>query len=200
MNGWLEVWWFAYIVLPVLIFLARILDVSLGTIRILFVARGIQTLAAVLGFFEVFIWLVVISGIMNNLSSPFYYIFYAAGFAAGNYVGISIERHLYIGRVALRIITRDNADELLEYFREHHFGITAVDAEGATGPVKILYSIINRRDLHDIIVKVKEFNPKAFYSIEDVKAVSEGTFPIAPKRRSAKRGRPLKFFPLRKGK
>lgn len=200
MEAWLEVWWFAYIVLPVLIFLARILDVSLGTVRILFVARGVQTMAAILGFFEVFIWLMVISNIMNNLSSPFYYIFYAAGFATGNYVGISIERRLYIGKVALRIITRNNAEELLEYFREQHLGITAVNAEGATGPVKILYSIINRRDLSAIIEKVNEYNPKAFYSIEDVKAVSEGTFPMTSKRRSAKRGRPLKFFPLRKGK
>ncbi|MBT4033942.1 MAG: DUF2179 domain-containing protein [Candidatus Marinimicrobia bacterium] len=200
MEAWLEVWWFAYIILPVLIFLARIVDVSLGTIRILFVARGVQTLAALLGFFEVFIWLVVISSIMNNLSSPFYYIFYAAGFAAGNYVGIAIERHLYVGKVALQVITRSKADELLDYFREQRLGITAVDAEGATGPVKILYSIINRRDLKSIIEKVKEFNPKAFYSIEDVKTVSEGTFPQSSRRRSAKRGQPLKFFPLRKGK
>jgi len=200
MEAWLEVWWFAYIVLPVLIFLARIVDVSLGTIRILFVARGIQTLAALLGFFEVFIWLVVISSVMNNLSSPLYYVFYAAGFAAGNYVGIAIERHLYVGKVALRVITRYNADELLEYFRKQHLGITAVDAEGATGPVKILYSIIKRRDLRSIVEKVKEFNPKAFYSIEDVKTVSEGTFPLSQKRRSAKRGPGLNFFPLRKGK
>jgi uncharacterized protein YebE (UPF0316 family) len=82
MDAWLEVWWFAYIVLPLLIFFARIMDVSLGTIRILFIARGIQTLAAFLGFFEVFIWLVVISNLMNNLTSPFYFVFYAAGFAA----------------------------------------------------------------------------------------------------------------------
>ncbi len=200
MESWLNVWWFAYIILPLLIFFARIVDVSLGTIRILFVARGIQALAALLGFFEVFIWLLVISSIMNNLSSPFYYIFYAAGFAAGNYVGISIERHLYVGKVALRVITNSKADDLLIYFREKHLGITAVDAEGATGPVKILYSVVNRRDLRSIIEKVKEFNPKAFYSIEDVKTVSEGTFPLSSRRRSAKRGWPLQFFPLRKGK
>jgi len=199
-EAWLEVWWFAYIVLPLLIFFARIVDVSLGTIRILFVARGVQTLAAVLGFFEVFIWLVVISGIMNNLTSPFYFIFYAAGFAAGNYVGISIERHLYVGKVALRIITREKADDLLKFFREEGLGITSVDAEGATGPVKILYSIIKRRDLKSVIDQVHQYNPKAFYSIEDVKTVSEGTFPLSASRKSAKRGIPSRFFPLRKGK
>lgn len=201
MEQWLEIWWFAYIVLPLLIIMARIMDVTLGTIRILFIARGIQTLASLLGFFEVFIWLVVISNVMKNLSSPFYFVFYAAGFAAGNYIGIAIERHLYIGKVALRIITREKADELLAFFKEHGYGITAVNAEGATGPVKILYSIIERKNLKAIIEHVKTFNPKAFYSLEDVKAVSEGTFPQPPGRRtSAKMGRPLKFFPLRKGK
>ncbi len=200
MQEWLEVWWFAYIVLPLLIFLARIIDVSLGTVRILFVARGIQKLAAILGFFEVFIWLVVISNIMKNLSSPFYFVFYAAGFAAGNYVGIAIERHLYIGKVALRVITRENADALIDFFRNKGLGITVVDGMGSQGPVKLLYSIIARRDLQATINEVKRFNPKAFYSIEDVKAVSEGTFPISQKRRSAKRGLGLNFFPLRKGK
>lgn len=200
MEQWLENWWFAYLVLPLLIFLARVIDVSLGTIRILFIARGIQTLAAILGFFEVFIWLVVISGIMKNLSSPFYFVFYAAGFAMGNYVGITIERHLYVGKVALRIITRENADALLEYFRDKGLGITSVDAMGAQGPVKILYSIIQRRDLKIAVEEVKRFNPKAFYSIEDVKTVSEGTFPLSIKRRSAKREQPSRFFPLRKGK
>jgi len=183
-----------------MIFLARIMDVSLGTIRILFIARGIQTMAAVLGFFEVFIWLFVISGIMNNLTSPFYFIFYAGGFAAGNYVGITIERRLYIGKVALRVITRENADALLAYFRKSGMGVTSVDAEGATGSVKILYSIIERRDLESVIDEIIRFNPKAFYSIEDVRKVSEGTFPMSAKRRSAKRGSPLNFFPLRKGK
>ncbi|NQV42575.1 MAG: DUF2179 domain-containing protein [Candidatus Marinimicrobia bacterium] len=200
MEAWLEVWWFAYIILPILIFLARIVDVSLGTIRILFVARGVQTLASLLGFFEVFIWLVVISNVMKNLSSPFYFVFYAAGFAAGNYVGIAIERHLYVGKVALRIITRENADALVSFFREKRLGITVVDATGAQGPVKLLYSIVARRDLQTTIDEVKRFNPKAFYSIEDVKAVSEGTFPISQKRRSAKRGSGLNFFSLRKGK
>jgi len=200
MEQWLEIWWFAYLVLPVLIFLARILDVSLGTIRILFIARGIQTLAAVLGFFEVFIWLFVISGIMKNLSSPFYFIFYAGGFAAGNYVGIAIERHLYVGKVALRIITRENADALLAHFRQKGLGVTSVDAMGSQGPVKILFSIIERRDLNQAVEEIKRFNPKAFYSIEDVKKVSEGTFPLTASRRSAKTGQSSRFFPLRKGK
>ncbi|MCF7822615.1 MAG: DUF2179 domain-containing protein [Candidatus Marinimicrobia bacterium] len=200
MEQWLELWWFAYIVLPVLIFLARILDVTLGTIRILFISRGIKTLAALLGFFEVFIWLVVISGMMRGLNSPFYYIFYAAGFAAGNYVGITLERRLHIGKIALRVILSENSDALIKYFQKKGYGITIVDAEGARGPVKILYSILERKNLDSLISEVKRFNPKAFYSVEDVKTVSEGNFPVTERTRGLGLNKVLKSTPLRKGK
>ncbi|MBC8192517.1 MAG: DUF2179 domain-containing protein [Candidatus Marinimicrobia bacterium] len=200
MEQWLEVWWFAYIVLPVLIFMARILDVSLGTIRILFVARGIKNLAAILGFFEVFIWLLVISSIMKNLASPFYYLFYAGGFAAGNYVGMTIERKLTIGKVAIRVITRDNSDALLAYFREKGFGITIVDAQGSRGPVRILYSIIERGNLETVVEEVKRFNPRAFYLVDDVKTVSDGNFPLRSQNEGNITNKMFRSSTLRKGK
>lgn len=200
MEQWLEVWWFAYIVLPLLIFAARVMDVSLGTIRILFIARGIKSLAAILGFFEVFIWLIVISSVMKNLDSPFYYIFYAGGFAAGNFVGMTIEHKLRIGKIALRVITRDNSDALVAYFREKGFGITVVDAEGSTGPVRILYSIIERKNLETVIEEVKRFNPRAFYSIEDVRTVSEGNFPLRSQNKRNFTNHIFRSSPLRKGK
>ncbi len=200
MEQWLEVWWFAYIVLPILIFMARILDVSLGTIRILFIARGIKNVAAILGFFEVFIWLLVISSIMKNLASPFYYLFYAGGFAAGNYVGMTIERKLRIGKVALRVITHENSDALVAYFREKGFGITIVDAEGSRGPVRILYSIIDRGNLETVVEEVKRFNPKAFYLVDDVKTVSDGYFPLHSYDEGNITDKFFRSSPLRKGK
>lgn len=199
MNEMLDYWWFAYIVLPALIFAARILDVSLGTIRILFIARGMQSLSALLGFFEVFIWLLVISSIMNNLDSPFYYVFYAGGFAAGNYVGIALERKLRIGRVALRIITREESAELFAYFKANDLGLTVVDAAGAQGPVKILYSIIHRRDLEILLPQLNELSPRAFYSVEDVKTASVNFSSHAPLRKPLRK-RLGRFIPLRKGK
>jgi len=200
MDQWLEIWWFAYIVLPLLIFIARILDVSLGTMRILFITRGLKSLPALLGFFEVFIWMVVISSIMRSLHSPFYYVFYAAGFAAGNYVGISIEQRLRIGKVALRIITRENSDDLIEFFRNKGFGITVVDAHGSRGPVRIFYSIIERANLDSVLDQVKHFNPRAFYSVENVRTVSEGNFPTTTKTWLSGRRKGLHTIPLRKGK
>ncbi|MCF7808873.1 MAG: DUF5698 domain-containing protein [Candidatus Marinimicrobia bacterium] len=199
MEQMLENWWFAYIALPLLIFFARILDVSLGTIRILFIARGIKSLSALLGFFEVFIWLLVIASIMNNLGSPFYYFFYAAGFAAGNYVGITIETRLRIGRIALRVITRENSDALMEYFQNNGLGLTIVNAEGAKGPVRILYSILDRKKLEDVLATVQELNPKAFYSIEDVRSASLN-FSSQISGRGSLRKRMGRHIPMRKGK
>ncbi len=103
---------FVYVLIPLLIFLARVTDVTLGTIRIVFVAKGYKFLSAVLGFFEVFIWLVAVSKIFENLDNWFYYIAYAGGFAAGNYVGLLIEERMAIGYVNIRIVTKQSGEEL----------------------------------------------------------------------------------------
>ncbi|HOQ05094.1 MAG TPA: DUF5698 domain-containing protein, partial [Anaerohalosphaeraceae bacterium] len=89
-ESWMNSFWFAWIVLPLLIFIARIADVTIGTIRLIFVARGMKILAPLAGFFEVLIWLVVIGQIMRHLANPLCYIAYAAGFAAGNYIGMML--------------------------------------------------------------------------------------------------------------
>ena len=176
-SGFLDSNLFAYVVLPLLIFVSRILDVSIGTIRVIFVARGMRYIAPILGFFEVLIWLVAIGQIMQNLTAPIYYIAYAGGFATGTFVGIWIESKLAIGVVSLRIITRSDASELIEELRKNHFGVTSLDAQGATGPVKIIFMLLWRQDLGKAIRFVKQFNPNAFYSVEDIRFVREGVFP-----------------------
>lgn len=159
--------------LPLLIFFARICDVSIGTIRIIFVSKGIEYLATLLGFFEILIWLLAISQIMQNLTNIYYYVFYAGGFAMGNFVGILIDERLSIGTVGVRIITRKDAKELIDALKKAGFGVTAVDAQGSKGRVKIIFTVVNRQNIQDVIKIVKELNPKAFYSIEDLRYVSE---------------------------
>ena len=167
------------ILIPVLIFCARILDVSIGTIRIIFIARGMRKLSAVLGFFEVLIWLVAIVQIMNNLNSPIHYIAYAGGFAMGNFVGISIEDRLSMGNVMIRVVTRKDSAELVKFFNQHKYGITVVDAEGSTGPVKIIFTVVRRKNIQKVVGIIKQFNPNAFYTIEDIRFVKEeNTYPI----------------------
>ncbi len=169
---------FAYVILPILIFLARIADVTLGTIRVIFISKGIKYLAPLIGFFEVIIWLIAIGQVMNNLTNITSYIAYGAGFAAGTYIGMVIEEKISIGLVIVRIITRDDPSSLLQCLRTGNYGVTSINGEGAAGPVKVIFTIVRRQDLSRVIGIIKQFNPKAFYSIEEVKSVAEGGIPL----------------------
>jgi uncharacterized protein YebE (UPF0316 family) len=169
---------FTFVLLPVLIFLARVLDVSFGTIRIIFISRGRKFLAPTIGFFEILIWLVAIGKVMQNLSNVFCYIAYAGGFAAGNFTGMWIEEKLAMGTLVVQIVTKKDACGLIEHLRSSGYGVTAVPAEGSTGPVHIIYSVIKRSALQDFVGIVKKLNPQAFYSIEDVRFASKEIFPL----------------------
>jgi len=170
---------FTWVVLPIFIFLARIVDVTIGTIRIVFISRGSRYLAPVLGFFEVFIWLLAIRQVLANLSNIFCYIGYAAGFAMGNYIGMIIDEKLAMGRLVLRVITQKGAEKLTESLRRKGFGVTHVPAEGSRGQVSLVYMVINRRDLEKAIRCIDKYNPNAFYTIETVRYAREGIFPQA---------------------
>ncbi|MBK6284786.1 MAG: DUF2179 domain-containing protein [Draconibacterium sp.] len=167
---------FTYFVLPFLIFVARICDVSIGTIRIVMVAKGQKIIAPILGFFEVLIWLLAISRIFENLDNWVCYFAYGAGFATGNYVGMYIEEKLAMGIIKIQIITSKPADILIEKLLAAGYGITHHDARGGTENVSIIYSIIKRTELPKMAEQIKTYNPNAFYSIEDVKFVSRGIF------------------------
>jgi len=168
---------FAFVVVPVLIFLARVCDMSLDTIRVIFMSKGIRYLPAIIGFFEVIIWLVAIGQVMNNLTNAVCYIAYGAGFATGTIVGMAIEERLSLGLTSVRIIIREDPAELIQFLRSHNYGVTSVDAEGGKGKVKMVFTIIKRQDLKHVVGIIKDFNPNAFYSIEEVKSVAEGVFP-----------------------
>ncbi|MCK9298294.1 MAG: DUF2179 domain-containing protein [Methanoculleus sp.] len=169
---------FSLVVIPVFIFLARICDVTIGTMRIIFVSRGMKMIAPVLGFVEILIWIVAIGQIFQNLTNPLNYFAYAAGFAAGNYIGMLVEERLAMGLALIRIITQRDATNLIDYLRAAGYGVTVLDAQGKQGPGKVLFSVIKRKSIRDVEDAIHEFNPKAFYSIEDVRRAAEGTFPV----------------------
>ena len=162
-----------YVILPILVFMARIIDVSIGTIRVIFIMHGNRKLAPFLGFFESFIWLVAISQIIQNVDNMVSYVAFAGGFATGTYVGILIEEKLALGNVLVRIITRKNANELIEYLTEKEIQFTNVPAHGRYGPVNVLFTVIKRQHLNDTLVAIKQYNPNAFYTIEQIRGVSD---------------------------
>lgn len=169
---------FKFVLLPALIFLARICDVTLDTLRIIYVSRGMKFLAPVIGFVEVLIWLIAITQIFKNLSNPVCYVAYAGGFAMGNLIGILIEEKMAIGTVVIRIITQKDAEALIDRLKESRYGVTHVDAQGAMGQVKIIFTIVKRKAINSVLEIVRGCNPLAFYTIEDVRSVRKGVFPL----------------------
>jgi len=168
---------FTYVVMPLLIFMARICDQSIGTMRIIFVSKGKRNIAPILGFFEVLIWIVAISKIMQNLDNYVNYIAYAAGFATGNLVGMIIEEKLAMGVQLIRVFAHERGQELVMALNNNGYGATSVEAHGARENIHLIYSVVNRNELNNVIGVINNFNPKAFYTIEDVRAVNEGIFP-----------------------
>lgn len=168
---------FAWIILPVLIFTARTADMTLSTLRIVSIAQGRRALAPLIGFVESLIWLLVISQVLQHLENPLCVVAYAGGFAAGNLVGLHLEQRLAFGMRLLRVILREGADQLVEALRRADFGVTAADGEGQEGPVRILFTLVRRRDLPRVLEMVRAHNPRAFFTIEDVRQAGEGFFP-----------------------
>jgi len=185
---------FTWGILPLLIFLARVCDVTIGTVRIMLLTKGRNILAPMLGFIEVLIWLLAIRQIFNNLTNVACYLAFAGGFAMGNYVGMLIEERLAIGLDVIRIITKKDAGELINFLKAEGYGVTSIDACGTTGKVNVIFTIVKRREVAKVVEIIKKFNPKAFYSVEEIRAVSEGIFPL----RESNFKRSLQSF--RKGK
>jgi uncharacterized protein YebE (UPF0316 family) len=165
---------FTWVILPLLIFISRIADQSIGSMRLIFLSKGYRFIAPMLGFFEVIIWLIAVSQIMKHLDNVLCYIAYGAGFAMGNFIGMTLEERISIGTVLVRLIPTLNTNELIDNLRNNNFGLTTVDAEGSKGNVKIIISIINRKDLKDYISIINKTNPNAFYTVEDVKTINQG--------------------------
>jgi uncharacterized protein YebE (UPF0316 family) len=168
---------FRWGILPVLIFIARTLDVTLGTLRNVFISKGFRNIVPMIGFFEVMIWLISIRQVMQHLDNPLCYIGFAGGFAMGTYVGLRIESTLALGLQVLRIITPVNWQPLVDSLQKLNLGVTVIDGHGAKGPVKIIFTIVKRKDIGTVRELIRIMNPQAFYSIEDIRVANQGVFP-----------------------
>lgn len=198
LTGFIDSAWFSYLVLPLAIFFMRIADVSIGTIRIIFVSRGNKMIAPVLGFFEVLIWILAITNIMQHLDNWLCYVAWAGGFATGNYVGMIIEEKLALGISLIRVISKNDLSGLSKSLNENGFGTTTIQARGKDNDVNMVYTIVKRKDIGYASAFIRQHQPQAFYTIEDVKYVSRENFPEDPQAR--KHRRLYLFQGWRKGK
>lgn len=165
---------FSYLILPLLIFLARVADVSINTIRIIYVLGGRRLTATMLGFFESFIWLMAIRQIFEHFDNWVCYVAYPGGFAMGILVGMMIEERIAYGKVIVRIITRRSVDDLIAYLNQSNIRFTKVNAEGPDGQENLVFTVIERENLEELLTKLKHILPSAFYTVEKVNRAADG--------------------------
>jgi len=163
---------------PLLIFLARICDVTLGTLRIIFISKGKKSLAPIVAFFEVFIWIIVISELLSQTNNFFSYVCYAGGYATGSFVGMYVEERLAIGIQLLQVYTKKPAEELLQHLNQANYGATIIHGRGVNGSVAIVQTVVNRKNLAQVESIINQFDSDVFCAIFDARTVQRGIFPV----------------------
>ncbi len=152
-----------------LIIIARIADVSLGTLRTVFVVSGYRMISLVIGFFELLIWVVVVSKVIGTMGDNWLYsICYALGFALGTYIGMTVEQHLAVGEQVVRIFTRQG-QKMATVFRAAGFGVTVFDGEGRDGPIQLLFIELPRRRMKRLETWLEDLDPHCFYIVDDIR-------------------------------
>lgn len=160
-----------------LIFLARVADVSMATIRTIMVVRGRKVTAACIGLVEIVIYVLAISRVLGNMDNPYNLMAYALGFSTGNFVGITIEEKMAIGSLIVQVVTKNNAnEELSQHLRDKGYGVTCTEGFGREGRIYVLNIVVDRKHLKDVENIVSEFDKSAFTTIQDVRNIRGGYF------------------------
>lgn len=168
--------------LPLYIFIAEVFVVTLSTMRTIFISRGMKYLAPLVGVFEVSIWLFAIGEVVKHLNDVSCSGAFAGGFTLGNFLGILLEEKLAMGSVGVHMITRQDAGQLIDGLRAAGYGVTRLNAQGATGPVQVIYTVIKRKELERVVSLARSYHPNLFYSVEDLHSAVAGVAPL-PRRR-----------------
>jgi uncharacterized protein YebE (UPF0316 family) len=159
---------------PLVIFLLRIVDVSMATTRQLLVMRNARVAVPVLGFFEVLIWIFAVGSAIRNMGSPWHVLGYASGFAVGNVVGLWIEEKLAMGLASIQIVSRTGGVALAVALRDRGFGVTQWAGQGRDGNVEVAHTVVKRRQIEEVLAVVDEWGPDAFVSVEEPRAIRRG--------------------------
>ena len=162
------------LVTALLIFCLRLVDVSLGTVRLLMIGRGQRKIAPLLGFVEVTIWVIAISQVITNLDNIINILAYSGGFAAGTLVGMWIEDKLPLGHVGISIVSTTQGQEIARKLRQADYGVTELIGSGQSGVVNLITTIVTRKDVKDVFQLVNQTDPRSFIAVDDMKVVKRG--------------------------
>jgi uncharacterized protein YebE (UPF0316 family) len=160
---------------PIVIFLLRIVDVTLDTMRVLFMVRGRRVPAGVLGFLMALVWIIAVGNAMKHLDSIWHIIGYAAGYGTGTMVGITIENFVAFGLIQLRIVSKHGGVEIAEALRDRGYGATEFSGFGRDGAVEIVQSVVQRAHLNEVLAIVDKFDDTAFVTVEDPQVLRGGS-------------------------
>ena len=166
-----------------LVFAARIADVSLSTVRTLMLMRGHKIFAGTIGFVEILIYITALRYVFNTLDDWFSLVIYALGFSTGNVVGVWIEEKLAMGYFIMRVITQHNAMEFAQQLREQGFGVTLFPCQGKEGCYHLLNIVLERRRIKQLEKLVFAWDGKAFVTVSDARAIRGGHFIHPPQRK-----------------
>lgn len=156
-----------------MIFLARLVNVSIGTVRNLLAMRGQKRIATVLGFFESLIYILAVSQVLQNVGNVWNILGYCGGFAVGTYVGLWVEEKMALGYAIVKVVNVDGL-AIASALRERGFGVTETTGRGLYSEVSVLTSVARRRDTKMIMSVVRQVDPTAFITIEDADRVVHG--------------------------
>ena len=160
-----------------LIFIARVIDMSMSTVRTLMVMQSRKLTAAAIGFFEVGIYVTILGKVVDGLENPWNLLAYCAGFATGNYVGIMLENKIALGNLSAQIILKTaNNQMLVDTLRKEKFGVTAIEGQGIEGPREILTVALNRKDLQRLQKVVDSVDPNAYVTVNSIIPIRGGYF------------------------
>ncbi len=160
--------------LPILIFFIRVTDMSLDTMRVLFVVRGRRAQAWVVGFLQSALWVIAVASVLSHLDNLLNVLAYAAGFATGNLVGMRIEERLAIGHSHLMVISPQRGEAVAAAVRAAGYAVTELSGRGKDGTVSILTTSVRRRDIDPVRSEVLQADPDAFMTLSDVRPLHRG--------------------------
>lgn len=161
------------------IFSLRIVDVSMGTLRIAMLVRGRRALAGIFGFFESLVWLIAAALVFGNLESPIQFVAYAGGYAAGTMFGSTLEKWMAIGDAMIRIVWPVGTADIDIMLREEGFFVTSVRAEGRDGEVKISLSVLPRKRINHVVALIQKCNSQAFVTFDETTPIPLAVAPAA---------------------